>query len=642
MVGCATGEEAYSVAISLLELLGDAAQTTAIQIFATDISEAAIQKARAGIYPESIQKNVSKERLSRFFEKTETGYKIAKFIRDMCLFSRHDVTSDPPFSKLDLICCRNLLIYFDSALQKHVLPILHYALNPEGFLWLGRAESVGKLSTLFRVTDKTQKFYLRGTSPTPPRVQFGTSHYLPETLEAPPAKPSRPSLDTADFQRGAEQILVSEYAPPGVLVNSNMDITLVRGETAPYIKVPPGQASLNLFKMAKPELVPDLRMAIQAAKKQNVRVKKEDLSIREGDRHQIPQHQRDPTPIEPGRKDRYYWILFEPAIAPLQAESPELNGTRKRGKRPTWRTVALKDKQIKELDRELAEARAYQQSVAEDHEATQEEITSANEELQSTNEELQSTNEELETAKEELQSTNEEMTTVNEELQNRNSDLTQLNNDLVNLLGTVDFPIVMVGADGRIRRFTPAAGKLLNLLPTDVGRPIGDIRPGFDEPNLQSLVSEVMETITIKEQEVCNREGRSFRLQARPYKTTDNRIDGAVISLIDITLLKEHLTESQTALKYATAVADTLPLPLVVLDEQLLLVATNPGFGRVFGIASSNDCRIGSNDSSRTARAGTIPRLRQLLTRSHHRRSSVKGLRDRTRLSKKRDIESCS
>ena len=169
--------------------------------------------------------------------------------------------------------------------------------------------------------------------------------------------------------------------------------------------------------------------------------------------------------------------------------------------------------------------------MAEDHEATQEEITSANEELQSTNEELQSTNEELETAKEELQSTNEELTTVNDELQNRNNDLTRLNNDLVNLLGTVDFPIVMVGADGRIRRFTPAAGKLLNLLPADVGRPIGDIRPGFDEPNLQALVSEVMETITIKEQEVRNREGRSFRLQVRPYKTTDNRIDGAVISL---------------------------------------------------------------------------------------------------------------
>ena len=172
VVGCATGEEAYSVAISLLELLGDETQTTPIQIFATDISEAAIQKARAGQYPESIRKNVSKERLSRFFEKTETGYKIAKFIRDMCLFSRHDVTSDPPFSKLDLICCRNLLIYFDAALQKHVLPILHYALNPDGFLWLGRAESVGKLSTLFRVTDKTQEilFAWHLTNATPSAV----------------------------------------------------------------------------------------------------------------------------------------------------------------------------------------------------------------------------------------------------------------------------------------------------------------------------------------------------------------------------------------------------------------------------------------------------------------------------------------
>ena len=432
------------------------------------------------------------------------------------------------------------------------------------------------------------------------------------------SKPRQPSSydatsETPDFQNEAEQILVSEFAPPGVLVNSNMDITLFRGETAPFIKVPSGQASFNLFKMAKPELVPDLRMAIQAAKKRNVLINKEDLSFHEGDRHQFLTLSVIPLPLEPRQRERYYWVLFVPAVEPLQTISPEPGDTRRKGKRPTWRTIVLKDKQIKELDRELVEAKAYQQSVAEDHEATQEEITSANEELQSTNEELQSTNEELETAKEELQSTNEELTTVNDELQNRNADLIRLNNDLVNLLGTVEFPIVMVGADSRIRRFTPAAGKLLNLLPTDVGRPIGDIRPGFDDPNLQSLVSEVIETITVKEREVCTREGRSYRLQARPYKTTDNRIDGAVISLIDITVLKEHLTESQTALKYATAVADTLPHPLLVLDEQMHLLAANPGFAGMFNIPTSEI--IGADIMSvLDGKSRNIARLSQLLT----------------------------
>ena len=613
VVGCATGEEAYSVAISLLELLGDEAPKTPIQIFATDISEAAIQKARSGMYPESIQKNVSKERLSRFFEKTETGYKIAKQIREMCLFSRHDVSSDPPFSKLDLVCCRNLLIYFDSTLQKHVLPILHYALNPDGFLWLGRAESVGNLSTLFRVADKAKKFYSRGTTPTLPRTQFGVRPYLPEILEATSAKPGRAKPETPDYQRDAELALISKYAPPGVLVNSNMEIILVRGETAPFLKLLPGQPSLNLFKMARQELVPDLRIAIQAAKKQNVAVKKEDLSIPDGNQHRYFSISVIPLLTDPGTRERRFWILFEPATESLQAEALEIRDTRKRGKRPPWKAIALKDRQIRELDRELTEARGYQQSVAEDHEATQEEITSANEELQSTNEELQSTNEELETAKEELQSTNEELTTVNDELLNRNNDLTRISNDLVNLLGTVEFPIVMVGADCRIRRFTPTAGKLLNLLPADIGRPVGDIRPGFDEPNLQSLVSEVMETITLKEQEVRTREGRSYRLQVRPYKTTDNRIDGAVISLIDITLLKGHLTESQTALKYATAVADTLPHPLGVIDEQLRLLAANPGFARLFDVVSSNIA--GSDLMTLLNREGwNVPRFRQLLT----------------------------
>lgn len=583
VVGCSTGEEAYSVTISLLEFIGKPTSIKPIQVFATDISESAIQKARSGVYPESISKNVSKERLQKFFVKTETGYRIKNFIREMCLFSWHDVTRDPPYAKLDLICCRNLLIYFDQALQEHVLPIFHYALKSKGFLWLGSSESVGKLlPSLFNLVDKTNKFYLRKSTPTIQKFHFPASAHMPEKLEIA-KKFSDQIHGSPDIGQETDRIAALTYAPPGVVINNAMEIILIRGEIASYLQLTHGQASFNLFKLAQPELASALRMTIRLAQKKNAPARKDAFTLRVG--KELKTFNIDVIPftfaLASQIKERYFLISFKPILDVSTGDLP----VRKRGKQ----LITSQDQYIRELEQEQSDSKSYQNSLIQDFEITQEEFTSMNEELQSTIEELQSTNEELETAKEELQSANEELTTVNDELQSRNMDLSKLNDDLVNLLGCMDIPIVMVDVEGCVRRFTPKAGKMLNLIPSDLGRPISDINPNFDKLDLGSLVSEVIETIAIKEMNIQDREGSWFRLQIRPYKTAENKIEGAVIALVDINLLKQNLIKREASLDYVTSVANTVHFPLVVLDRQLRLKSANHAFYEKFKVTAEDE-----------------------------------------------------
>jgi PAS domain S-box-containing protein len=583
VAGCSTGEEAYSLAISLLEFLGDAEARYPLQIFATDISDAAIQKARVGLYPESISKHLSKDRLKRFFDKVEGGYKIHKSIRDCCLFSRHDVTSDPPFAKLDLVSCRNLLIYFEPVLQKRVIPVFHYALRPGGFLWLGRSESPGGFSKLFTQIDKLHKIYSKTGTATTLTIQFPIKTY-PEEKQNFDKLPRDAALGELDFEKAADNLILSQYAPSGVIVNQEMEILQFRGKLGPYLEPATGQASLSLLKMVRPELLPGLRITLQSAKKRNVSVRKEGISF---------EQDKKPwkvnivvTPINPlaPSKERRFLILFED-ISLLS--SSEIQYQRRGKKKLPGRKEQSQRllQQNAELKHELKDTHEYQQSLAEDYKAAQEELTAANEELQSANEELQSSNEELETAKEELQSSNEELTTVNEELQNRNVDLTWLSNDLNNLLSSTDIPIVMVGSDHRIRKFTPKAGKDLNLIATDVGRPIGDIKPNFDL-DLDTLVSEVMDSMNIKEVEIQDRQGKWSRVQIRPYKTIEHKIDGAVIALIDIGVLKQQLELSDTNRNYVQSVAETVQLPLVVLDQELRIRSANRSFYEHFHLST--------------------------------------------------------
>ncbi len=548
--GCSSGEEAYSVAIVFFEFLDTVKVRPPLQIFATDLGEQSLGKARAGVYPASIAKDVSKVRLNRFFEKVEGGgYRIAKWVRDTCLFSKHDLTADPPFAKIDLISCRNVLIYFASELQKRVVPILHYALNPGGILWLGRSETIEGFRSLFAMEDKTNKFYSKKAIAGPVKLQFPSRRVLPEFLAG--RRSARPEATPLDVQVEADRLAIQLYAPPGVVINDAADILQIRGLTAPYLELAPGQASLNVFKLAHPEILSDLRYLINSARKQKAEARKDRLTLKRNGARRSFRIRVVPLRLMQPSKEDYFSIFFE--------ESSDL--TKPASQLPK---VPLKPGRQHIERKQILDDQRYQRDLIEDYETTQEELVSSNEELQATNEELQSTNEELETAKEELQSTNEEITTINDELQQRNVEMNQLTNDLTNLLASVDIPIVMVGPDAKIRRFTPKAGQSLNLIRSDVGRSIGDIKPGFQAPDLDDVVAEVMMDLSVKEFEIRDKEGTWYRLQARPYRTTDNRIDGAVISLTDITVLKRAAEELKVAHDNAIRIIGTMPTPILV------------------------------------------------------------------------------
>jgi two-component system CheB/CheR fusion protein len=522
--GCATGEEAYSVAICVMEYIREARLEVPVQIFGTDLSDSALEKARAGVYPESIAADVSPERLRRFFVRVNGTYQIARFVRDICVFARQNVTKDPPFSKLDLITCRNVLIYLGPVLQGKVMRLFHYALKPGGFLVLGASESLGNANELFAPIDKQHKIYSRKPAPTTITTDFGA--YEEHEIHGPDRK--LPDLSTAiDNQRRVDQMILARYSPPAVVVDRDLKVSQFRGQTSQYLVHPPGEASLNLMKLTPNKLGLEIRKLVHKAEVKGSPAKSDVISVSNG--NEARDVRMSVTPIH-GLPKMEYLVVFEEA--PAGKASP-------RSKAAPVSKSSPAGERIRELEQELTSTRQYLQSVIEEQEASTEELKSAHEEVQSSNEELQSTNEELLTAKEELQSTNEELTTVNEEMQSRNVELHQVNNDLLNLLSSVNIPIVMLGNDLRIRRFTPHAEKILNLIPADAGRPVSDFRLKINVPDLVALCQEVIDTLAAREREVQDNEGRSHTMWVRPYRTSDNRIDGVVLALFDITERKQ-------------------------------------------------------------------------------------------------------
>jgi two-component system CheB/CheR fusion protein len=530
--GCSTGEETYSHAISLVEYLGEERTEVPIQIFGTDLSETAIARARAGIYKESIEADVSPIRLRRFFHKADGGYQISKTIRDLCIFSTQNVFSDPPFSRMDLVSCRNVMIYLSQALQKRVIPIFHYALNPTGFLMIGSTEGLlGAGSELFEMADKKQKIYRKKLVSTP--VTFGFSVGHPEQdiegaeAPAPPVKPPDTSKAPIELQREADRLLLARYTPPAVVINDQLEILQSRGRTGAFLELPTGKASLNLLKMARPGLLFELQSAIDEARKNGVEAKRENVRVESNG------HSKEVTvrviPFKTPVQDQHsFLIVFEHV-----PETGLADGEARAPKQLTEAEESEKDKQIAQLKQELAATKEYLQSIIETQEATNEELQSANEEIQSGNEELQSTNEELQTSKEELESANEELHTVNEEMQHRNELLTQLNNDLTNLLNSVNLPMVMVGADLSVRRFTPQATAMLGLMASDVGRPIPRLKLKIDVSNLEQMMLDVIQEVQPKQYRVQDNDGNWCSLRITPYRTLDNRIDGVVLSVVD-------------------------------------------------------------------------------------------------------------
>jgi two-component system CheB/CheR fusion protein len=577
--GCATGEEAYSLAIALLEFIQTAHVGTRIQIFATDVSEPAVEHARAGIYPASIEADVTPERLRRFFTKTDGHYRISKAVRDLCVFARQDLTKDPPFSRLDLILCRNVLIYMDAVLQRKLISIFHYALNPNGFLILGLAETVGAQPDLFSLADKKFRIYRKKLTP-------GVSAMAVPVERSVAGLPRRTTLNDSDvseklLRSEVSRIIFDRYAPPGVVVDSEMQVVQFRGQTGAFLEPAPGEASLNVLKMAREGLLYGLRTALHAARRSRQPVRKEGLQVRDGQGWRSLNLEVVPL-ASTGRL--HYLVLFDEPHRRRSERQQDKAALASRGRR----TRGERASQLDLLQRELAASRDYLQSIIQELEAANEELQSANEEVLSSNEELQSTNEELDTAKEELQSTNEELNTLNEELHGRNEELSRVNSDLVNLLGSVQIAIVIIGNDLRIRRFTPMAEKVLNLIPGDVDRPIVHIKPNINCPDLEMLITEAIESVAPVERDVRDSQGRWYSLRIRPYKNLDNKIDGAVLALFDVDVLKRSEERVRLARQYADAIFQTSGQALAVVEPDLRIRLVNEAFGRFFGVGPND------------------------------------------------------
>lgn len=591
-VGCSTGEEAYSTAILLSEVMDKLKEHFDIQVFATDIDSQAIEYARMGVYPDSIAADVSEERLNKFFIKVENTYKVKKQVRETIVFAVQNVIKDPPFSKIDMVVCRNLLIYMDSDLQKRILPLCHYTLNKEGILFLGPSESIGEFTDLFQPIDRKWKIYKHKNHV----VENLAEHPgLPFFYHLEPGKNEKKMMPVeTDIHNVAERVILEHYAPAGVLVNERYEIVHFIGKTDRYLEPPTGKASFNITKMAREGLRFKLSTALQNAFRQKKITSYNGLRIKYNNEFRVVDLTVRPLNdinMPPG----YILVIFDDITPP---ETP----VRKKGK------TTVKDGSdpvVVSLEQELESTKEHLQSTIEEMETSNEELKSTNEEFQSVNEELQSTNEELETSKEELQSTNEELVTVNTELQNKVDELSEVNNDINNLLASTDIGTIFLDTDICIKRFTPAMTKIFNLLRTDIGRPISHItsKIRYDDPHKDAR--EVLKTLIRKEVEVQDANGNWFAMRISPYRTTENVIDGVVMTFVDISLLKEGehklkeevkerkkaekaLRESED-LKWHTLVENT-PMAIYVQTRERFAYA-NAAAVELFGASSVNELR---------------------------------------------------
>lgn len=580
--GCSTGEEVYTLAILLLDYLDQSSQRAPIKIFATDISEAAIAAARAGIYLDSTLADVSPERQRKYFAKRDDGYQIIKSIRDMCIFARHDVTKDPPFSQLDLISCRNVMIYFGPALQQRALQAFQYGLKPGGFLLLGASESTGALSELFRTVDKRYRLYSSKVGP--PRARVGLKPTI--TLTDEPTRPSglpREGTGRSEVQREADRLLLAKFAPASVVVDENHQVVQFRGPTGRFLEPPQGSPTHDVLKMAREGLLVELRRALDSARQTQRHVRREGLLVKTNE-HFTPVNLEVLPVTAPSSGARHFIIVFEEAAGPPVSPPEPAVREPKRGAK----NKSKPGHEVERLQEELAGAKAYLQSIVEDYEARNEELKAANEEIVSSNEELQSYYEEMETAKEELQATNEELTTINDELHTRVNIAGQLNDDLANVLESINIPIAILDRDFRLRRFTPTAQWLLNLIPGDIGRPITDLRLRIDVADLSSVLREVQQTLDVKKLEVRDEAGIWYEMIIRPYKTQDQRVNGTVLTLTDIDTLKRSEIGGINARNYADSNVETAPTPLVVLDMQLRVRTVNRSFSQSYRVDSAD------------------------------------------------------
>ena len=568
--GCSTGEEVYSLAICLLEVLPSDEERPRIQIYATDISEAAIARGRAGVYPKSISREVSATRLHRFFSVCTGGYQVTRTLREACIFARQDVASDPPFARIDLISCRNLLIYFDAALQKKVLPTLHYALNPGGYLVLGLSEGSNSLDDLFEPVDSKQKIFAkkrtqRLASIIERPVRSTTPQHRGDGAAPLPANPP-------DVRKSGDRVLLRRLSPCGVTIDSEFRVLEFRGRTRPYLEQPTGAASLDFLRMIHGDLLTDVRIVLQQALKSEAPAKRQSLVFDDAGRSERLTIEVIPFRAPPSQ-ERFFHVLFRAE----KGAGPEVATTHSQQKSEP----EAAEERITALREQLVSMREAFQAMLEDREATNEEMQVANEEMQSANEELQSTNEELETAKEELQSANEELTTLNDELGVRNTELTLLINDLNNLSSGVNLPVVMLDKSLRVRRFSSKAAEMFKLKDSKIGERIGIL--SSEVPELPKLASRVMRRRQGVEKEIVRADGHHYSLRIRPYLTNIGEVEGAVIFLVNTDQIKQAENERQELSETLASLFESAPDAVMTVNAAGRIERVNGQAERMFG-----------------------------------------------------------
>ena len=601
--GCSTGEEPYSLAILLVERMEALKQSYTVQVFATDIDAQSIATARAGLYPASIAADISPERLARFFtpEADGSAYRIHKGIRDLMIFSEQDVIKDPPFSKLDLVSCRNMLIYMGTELQKKLIPLFHYALKPEGWLFLGTSEGVGEFDALFGTLDRKAKLYRRKED-VHGQQRAALGRFLPPMTAlaaafprgaAKPAATGKPSL-----RELTEHALLQQVVAAGALVNAQGDILYLHGRTGMFLEPAPGEAGINnILKMAREGLRRELTTTLHKAAGTKDLVLCAGLRVKTNGHFTTVNLTVRPVTTGPAASPEspLYLVILEevpvtsdstPLVVAPAAAAPGTVAARAGAPDASGLTTPNAEARIAALKLELRAKEEYLQTSREELESSTEELKSSNEEMQSVNEELQSTNEELETSKEELQSVNEELATVNTELQTKVTDLSRANNDMNNLLAGTGIGTLFVDHRLRILRFTPAARKIINLIGSDVGRPVAHIVSNLVGYNsLVADVQEVLAKLVTKEVDVLTQEGGHYTMRIQPYRTLDNVIEGAVISFVDITAIvqtRDALRQANDLLRLAVVVRDAHDA-ITVKDLDGRTLAWNPGAVRMYG-----------------------------------------------------------
>ena len=572
-VGCSTGEEAYSLAIVLRECLDALDRKETVQVFATDVDKKAIEVARRGTYPANIAADISPERLERFFVKEDGTYRMHKEIRDSVVFATQNVTSDPPFIHLDILSCRNLLIYLSAELQKQLIPLFQYALDPGGLLFLGTAESISGFHSQFKTVDSKWKIFQRreGAPQQAPRLDMPTLVVQPAIAEETSRKFAREDEIVTTL---AQELLLAQYAPPAVIVNEDGDILYFHGRTGKYLEPQPGWATLNINTIARPEIRAALTPVLRAAVRAEKNFVQEAVPVRLGDGKREVLLTVRPVVRRAGKDGMLYVVVFQESEEPDRESSGGDAGEHE----PPARASETN------LIHEIARLRLQLRHTVEDMQASQEELKSMNEELQSTNEELQSTNESLTSSKEALQSLNEELLAVNAEHQKKIEELSTSSDDTRNLLQSTDIAMLYLDNDLWVRRFTDPIRPIISLQAGDTGRPITDLAVNLKDEHFLEELRLVLRTLQMRKKEVQTANGKWFEMRILPYRTMANLIAGLVVTFIDISQIKALESSIRQAYAYAEDIIAVIHEPLVVLDADLRVVSANRPFYATFQV----------------------------------------------------------